>query len=89
MALRFWKYVRMMMDMITEMTIPITGASTIKATTLRIGARLIADITPAPTVAAFAIPAPAKPPIRVCDELEGIPNHQVNKFQVMAANKTG
>ena len=36
---------------------------------------------------ALVIPAPAKPPIRVCDELEGIPNHQVVKFQVMAAIK--
>ncbi|MNR57033.1 hypothetical protein D3C85_1777300 [compost metagenome] len=47
----------------------------------------MADIIPAPTVAALAIPAPAKPPIRVCDELEGIPNHQVNKFHVMAAKR--
>jgi hypothetical protein len=27
----------------------------------------------------------AKPPIKVWDELEGIPNHQVNKFQHIAA----
>jgi hypothetical protein len=36
---------------------------------------------------ACAIAAPAKPPISVCDELEGIPNHQVKRFQKIAANK--
>jgi hypothetical protein len=30
--------------------------------------------------------APAKPPIRVCDEELGIPYHQVSKFQNIAAN---
>ena len=29
--------------------------------------------------------APAKPPISVCEEEEGIPFHQVNRFQAMAA----
>ena len=29
--------------------------------------------------------APAKPPIRVCDDDEGIPFHQVNRLQTMAA----
>src|SRR5882757_5302489 len=28
--------------------------------------------------------APIKPPIRVCEELDGMPNHQVSKFQAMA-----
>src|SRR5580765_7975716 len=28
--------------------------------------------------------APIKPPIRVCEELDGIPNHQVSRFQAMA-----
>ena len=28
--------------------------------------------------------APIKPPISACDELEGIPNHHVNKFHVIA-----
>ena len=32
-----------------------------------------------------ATAAPANPPINVCDELDGIPNHQVNKFQQIAA----
>src|SRR3970040_765707 len=34
---------------------------------------------------ACAKAAPAKPPIKVCDELEGIPCHQVIKFQIIAA----
>ena len=29
--------------------------------------------------------APAKPPINVCDDDEGMPFHQVNRFQTMAA----
>ena len=29
--------------------------------------------------------APKKPPISVCDDDEGIPNNQVNKFQTIAA----
>ena len=33
-----------------------------------------------------ATAAPAKPPIRVCDEEDGIPNHQVNKFHAIAAS---
>ena len=37
--------------------------------------------------------APANPPISVCDEDEGIPNHQVAKFHMIAAtipeNMTG
>jgi hypothetical protein len=31
--------------------------------------------------------APAKPPIRVCEDEEGIPYHHVIRFQVMAAIK--
>ena len=34
---------------------------------------------------AWAIAAPAKPPTKVWDELEGIPRYQVSKFQMMAA----
>ena len=32
-----------------------------------------------------AIAAPAKPPINVCDDDDGIPFHHVNKFQIIAA----
>ena len=38
-------------------------------------------------MSACAIAAPAKPPIKVCEEEEGIPYHQVSKFQKMAAIK--
>jgi hypothetical protein len=31
--------------------------------------------------------APANPPIRVCEEEDGIPYHHVNKFQKIAAIK--
>lgn len=33
----------------------------------------------------FAIAAPTNPPTIVCEELEGIPNHQVSKFHAIAA----
>ena len=32
----------------------------------------------------FATAAPARPPIRACDELDGIPTHQVTRSQTMA-----
>ena len=32
----------------------------------------------------FNIAAPIMPPIRACDELEGIPNHQVMRLQEIA-----
>ena len=32
-----------------------------------------------------AIADPAKPPIRVCDEEDGMPCHHVNRFQIIAA----
>ena len=60
---------------------PIIGAKKINKTTLRISPL---SMTPKP---ACATAAPAKPPIKVCDEEEGIPNHQVSKFQKVAASK--
>lgn len=33
---------------------------------------------------AWAIPPPTSPPIKACDELEGMPRYQVIKFQMMA-----
>ena len=38
-------------------------------------------------IKAEAIAAPAKPPISVCDEEDGIPYHHVSKFQKIAAIK--
>jgi hypothetical protein len=31
--------------------------------------------------------APKNPPINVCDDDEGIPNHQVKRFQAIAATR--
>ena len=36
---------------------------------------------------AWAMAAPAKPPISAWEDEEGIPNHQVNKFHIMAATR--
>ena len=51
------------------------------------GDRIIATevlIKPAATIApvpALATPAPTKPPTKACDDDDGIPNHQVIRFQ--------
>ncbi|MNR81263.1 hypothetical protein D3C72_120030 [compost metagenome] len=34
-----------------------------------------------------AKPAPMTPPIKACDELEGMPHHQVRRFQAIAESK--
>jgi hypothetical protein len=62
-----------------DITIPRTGATTIK---------IIIFITPAYTTELqpeLATAAPTKPPTRVCEELEGSPNHHVARFQAIAA----
>ncbi len=41
------------------------------------------DTTRAPKPA-LATAAPAKPPIKACEELDGIPKYQVMRFHVMA-----
>ena len=58
---------------------PTTGAMKMKPAVLIMTSELTAPNPPA------AIPAPAKPPISVCEEDEGIPNHQVSKFHDIAA----
>jgi hypothetical protein len=63
-----------------EMIMPISGARRIKAA---ITAILLAWT--AANVPALMMAAPANPPIKVCDEEEGIPNHQVARFHTMAA----
>ena len=61
-----------------DITIPINGARNIKAAIFRITA-------PCMALKPFAIIAdPAKPPIKVCEEEDGMPCHHVNKFQIMA-----
>src|SRR5262245_42159903 len=45
-------------------------------------------LTPVQTIElkpALARPAPISPPIRACELLEGIPAHQVTRFQTIAA----
>ena len=68
-------------EMIKAIIIPTKGANTIKLTVLITGAGFT-DKKPA-----CAIAAPAKPPISVCEELEGIPYHHVSRFHVMAATR--
>src|SRR6266540_366067 len=59
-------------------TRPNSGDSTMNRMVLR---RLSAASTARP---ALATPAPAKPPMRACDDEVGSPNHQVRRFQAMA-----
>jgi hypothetical protein len=67
-------------EIIEDKIIPITGARTMNAR----GGKILSGLMEANPEAAIA--APANPPIRVCDELVGIPFHHVNKFQMMAAD---
>jgi hypothetical protein len=76
----FLNELRNHMEMKNAITIPIRGARKIKATITS-----TVDTSMELNDPAWAIAAPAKPPISVCDELEGIPNHHVNKFHAMAA----
>ena len=62
-----------------DINIPISGARIIKEAIFIITSALMA---PNPEA---AMAAPAKPPISVCDDEDGIPNHQVAKFHIMAA----
>ena len=62
--------------------IPSKGANRMNDAVLITGAELTALKLPA-----CAMAAPANPPIRVCDEDDGIPDHQVSRFQIIAAIK--
>ena len=68
-------------EIIKAISIPTNGASIMKLTVFITGSGLM-ELNPA-----WAIAAPAKPPINVCEELDGIPNHQVSKFQPIAATR--
>jgi hypothetical protein len=67
------------MEINAAITIPIKGAMKMNASVLVI---LSTSMLLKP---ACAMAAPAKPPIRVCEDDEGIPNHQVSRFQMIAA----
>jgi len=67
-------------EMIKAMIIPINGARTMKLTVLITIGELITLKLPA-----CAMAAPAKPPINVWEDEEGMPDHQVSKFQIIAA----
>ena len=87
----FRKELRNHNEMISAIIIPTRGAIIIKLAVLRILGSEAMLIAPKPP--ACAIAAPAKPPMSVCDEEEGIPNHHVSRFQQIAAinpeNTTG
>ncbi len=57
---------------------PSSGDTRMNAATFRMPEAIIAS---AP---AFATVAPISPPISACDELDGMPNHQVITFQAIA-----
>ena len=73
------KELKNQIDIKNAINIPMIGAKKIKLTVLIITAVFTASRP------AAAIPAPANPPINVCEEEEGMPNHQVNKFHAIAA----
>jgi hypothetical protein len=68
-------------EKITEIIIPIMGARKINDVIFITSGIKIAPIP------AFAVAAPTNPPTIVCDELDGIPHHQVNRFQIIAARR--
>jgi hypothetical protein len=68
-----------MADIRKDMIIPNIGAININITIL-ITPAIITESKPE-----LAIAAPTSPPTRVCEDLEGIPYHQVIRFHVIAA----
>src|SRR5215218_7325391 len=77
----FRKETKNQSEIINAIMPPTSGARIIKLAVFIIGSLLIASHPP------YATAAPAKPPIRVWDEDEGIPNHHVKRFQAIAAIK--
>jgi hypothetical protein len=68
-------------EIIKSMIIPITGARKIKATVFMTGSGFTVLKPP------YAMAAPENAPIKACDDDDGIPNHQVSRFQKMAASR--
>jgi hypothetical protein len=62
--------------------IPISGARIMKLAIWMTGPEFTESKLPE-----CAIAAPANPPINVCDEEDGMPRHQVKRFQMIAAIK--
>ena len=70
-----------------EINIPISGArkmNKIISVIFFTSTILLIAIKPF-VINAWQMAAPAKPPMSVCDEEEGMPYHQVSKFQKIAA----
>ena len=73
-----------------EMAMPIIGAKKMKSIVLMMvsfSTTLDQEIPIPLVIMAWAMAAPANPPIRVWEDDEGIPYHQVSRFQKMAAIK--
>ena len=71
-----------------EISIPIKGARIINDAIFIITSDFIAskpDVVYPVAIIVLIMAEPAKPPMSVCDEEEGIPSHQVAKFHIMAA----
>ena len=68
-------------EMMKDITIPMRGAITMNAIILVMPLIMI-ELKPA-----FAHAAPARPPTRVWEELEGSPNRHVIRFHVIAAER--
>ena len=85
----FQKFLLMVTTVIKyEINPPIMGAKKMKKITVKISFPVM---TPKPSskeplaIATWVTAAPAKPPIKVCEDEEGIPNHHVRRFQMVAA----
>jgi hypothetical protein len=79
---------KIMMVISDEIIIPINGANTMNAAILMITSVLIdsnPDVVYPFAIIVLMMAAPANPPISVCEEDEGIPNHQVARFHIIAA----
>src|ERR1700742_3910754 len=61
-----------------EASIPTSGETTMNTAVSTI------FLTPSTAKPPLATPAPINPPTSACDELDGSPHHQVNRFQVIA-----
>ena len=78
------------MEINIAISIPMMGAKNMKSIVLimvSLSTILVQDTLMPLSRIPCMIAAPAKPPMSVCEDEEGIPNHQVNRFQKIAAIK--